>query len=60
MYEALQLADEGKGVDLVRRGTWKKNRNGGELFMLGGRWVVNPSGGLESKGHPIGATGNRT
>ena len=23
----------------------------------GGRWVVNPSGGLLSKGHPIGATG---
>lgn len=21
------------------------------------QWVVNPSGGLESKGHPIGATG---
>jgi sterol carrier protein 2 len=25
--------------------------------QVGGRWVVNPSGGLESKGHPIGATG---
>jgi acetyl-CoA acetyltransferase len=24
---------------------------------LGGRVPVNPSGGLESKGHPIGATG---
>ena len=23
----------------------------------GGRWVINPSGGLESKGHPVGATG---
>jgi len=23
----------------------------------GGRWVVNPSGGLISKGHPLGATG---
>ena len=23
----------------------------------GGSWVVNPSGGLLSKGHPIGATG---
>ena len=30
---------------------------GGEHFQMGGRWVVNPSGGLESKGHPIGATG---
>ena len=24
---------------------------------LGGRIPVNPSGGLESKGHPVGATG---
>lgn len=23
----------------------------------GGRWVVNPPGGLISKGHPLGATG---
>lgn len=23
----------------------------------GGQWVVNPSGGLISKGHPLGATG---
>lgn len=35
---------------------------GGEAAMrgqtcLGGRTPVNPSGGLESKGHPIGATG---
>ncbi len=26
-------------------------------FSIGGRIPVNPSGGLESKGHPIGATG---
>lgn len=26
-------------------------------FTIGGRLPVNPSGGLESKGHPIGATG---
>ncbi|TQR18636.1 thiolase family protein [Psychrobacillus soli] len=26
-------------------------------FRIGGRLPVNPSGGLESKGHPIGATG---
>lgn len=26
-------------------------------FSIGGRLPVNPSGGLESKGHPIGATG---
>jgi acetyl-CoA acetyltransferase len=26
-------------------------------FALGGRIPINPSGGLESKGHPLGATG---
>jgi acetyl-CoA acetyltransferase len=26
-------------------------------FALGGRLPVNPSGGLESRGHPLGATG---
>jgi len=57
MYEALQLAPPGKGADLVRSGQWRNNHAGGEQFVLGGRWVVNPSGGLESKGHPIGATG---
>ena len=57
MYEALQLACEGRGADLIRSGQWKTNQNGGQMCVLGGRWVVNPSGGLESKGHPIGATG---
>ncbi len=27
------------------------------FLILGGKWVVNPSGGLISKGHPLGATG---
>lgn len=26
-------------------------------FQLGGKYVINPSGGLTSKGHPLGATG---
>jgi acetyl-CoA acyltransferase len=46
-YEALGLAEEGKGHDLVDS----------EDTTYGGRWVVNPSGGLISKGHPLGATG---
>ena len=25
--------------------------------QYGGKYVVNPSGGLEAKGHPLGATG---
>jgi acetyl-CoA acetyltransferase len=46
-YEALGLAQEGRGHELVDA----------EDTTYGGRWVVNPSGGLISKGHPLGATG---
>jgi len=46
-YEALGLAPEGKGGELAESGA----------ITYGGRWVVNPSGGLISKGHPLGATG---
>ncbi len=46
-YEALGLCPEGKGGQLVDEGA----------TTYGGRWVVNPSGGLISKGHPLGATG---
>src|SRR5262249_11592288 len=46
-YEALGLCPEGKGGDLIDSGA----------TTYGGQWVVNPSGGLISKGHPIGATG---
>ena len=47
LYEALGLAAEGEGPQLVDDGQ----------TTYGGRWVVNPSGGLISKGHPLGATG---
>ncbi|MCC6214250.1 MAG: lipid-transfer protein [Polyangiaceae bacterium] len=46
-YEALGLCPEGKGGELIDSGA----------LTYGGRWVVNPSGGLISKGHPLGATG---
>ncbi|MFL0291296.1 lipid-transfer protein [Mycobacterium sp. SMC-18] len=46
-YEALGLCDIGGGHKLVDAGD----------TTYGGRWVVNPSGGLISKGHPLGATG---
>jgi len=46
-YEALQLAEEGKGGELVESGN----------ATYGGKFVINPSGGLISKGHPLGATG---
>ncbi|MFC9664648.1 lipid-transfer protein [Nocardia sp. NPDC127606] len=46
-YEALGLAAEGEAHKLVDAGD----------TTYGGRWVVNPTGGLISKGHPLGATG---
>jgi sterol carrier protein 2 len=46
-YEALGLCAEGAAIELV-----EKNDN-----TYGGKFVVGPSGGLMSKGHPIGATG---
>jgi acetyl-CoA acetyltransferase len=46
-YEALGLCPEGKAGELVDSGA----------VTYGGQWVVNPSGGLISKGHPLGATG---
>ncbi|MGA6161571.1 lipid-transfer protein [Amycolatopsis magusensis] len=46
-YEALGLCAEGEGGKLIDAGD----------TTYGGRWVVNPSGGLISKGHPLGATG---
>ena len=46
-YEAMGLAAPGQGHRVVREGTALKT----------GRLPVNPSGGLKSKGHPVGATG---
>ncbi|SOE14054.1 acetyl-CoA acyltransferase [Streptomyces sp. 2323.1] len=46
-YEALGMCAEGDSGKLVADGA----------TTYGGRWVVNPSGGLISKGHPLGATG---
>merc|ERR1719197_593983 len=46
-YEGLGLAKKGEGHKLVDA----------KDVTYGGRWVVNPSGGLISKGHPLGATG---
>jgi acetyl-CoA acetyltransferase len=45
--EAIGLAPEGAGVDLLRAGH----------TAIGGPQPVNPSGGLLSRGHPLGATG---
>jgi acetyl-CoA acetyltransferase len=45
--ENLGLCAFGEGGSIAERGE----------TSIGGRIPVNPSGGLESKGHPIGATG---
>ena len=47
LYEALGLCGEGEAPRLIDDND----------TTYGGRWVVNPSGGLISKGHPLGATG---
>ncbi|HDQ05463.1 MAG TPA: thiolase domain-containing protein [Candidatus Bathyarchaeota archaeon] len=46
-YEDLGFCGAGKGGNLIEAGTTE----------LGGKLPVNPSGGLKSKGHPVGATG---
>ena len=47
VIDALGLCDRGKAHEMVRRGD----------ITYGGRMVINPSGGLISKGHPLGASG---
>jgi sterol carrier protein 2 len=46
-YEALRLCTDGGAEKFVADGD----------HTYGGRYVTNPSGGLLSKGHPLGATG---
>jgi benzoylsuccinyl-CoA thiolase BbsB subunit len=46
-YEALGLCGPGDGVKILR----------GQQTTFGGSVVVNPSGGLLSKGHPVGSSG---
>lgn len=45
--EDLGFFPKGKGVEAVKQG----------ITRIGGELPINPSGGLKSKGHPIGATG---
>ncbi|KAK4496340.1 hypothetical protein PRZ48_012320 [Zasmidium cellare] len=45
--DALGLSEHGKAHEMVRKGD----------ITYGGKMVINPSGGLISKGHPLGATG---
>jgi acetyl-CoA C-acetyltransferase len=46
-YEAMGLVPEGEGARAIRDGLTQKD----------GALPINPSGGLKTKGHPIGATG---
>ncbi|KAF2863980.1 putative Non-specific lipid-transfer protein [Piedraia hortae CBS 480.64] len=47
LLDALGFSEPGKAHEMVRKGD----------ITYGGRVVVNPSGGLISKGHPLGASG---
>jgi acetyl-CoA C-acetyltransferase len=47
VYEGMGLAPQGQGARVIADGVSAKN----------GALPINPSGGLKSKGHPIGATG---
>ena len=47
IYEAMGLAPKGQGARAIEEGWTQKE----------GKLPINPSGGLKSKGHPIGATG---
>ena len=46
-YEAMGLTKLGEGYKAIEEGWVQKN----------GKLPINPSGGLKSKGHPVGATG---
>jgi acetyl-CoA C-acetyltransferase len=46
-YEAMGLTPKGQGARAIKEGWTQKD----------GRLPNNPSGGLNAKGHPIGATG---
>jgi acetyl-CoA C-acetyltransferase len=47
IYEAMGLAQPGQGARVIDKG----------ISAANGKLPINPSGGLKSKGHPIGATG---
>ena len=47
MYSALGLTEPGREFEALQSGD----------VLAGGPCVINPSGGLKSKGHPVGATG---
>ena len=46
-YESMGFCEHGKGVDFIKDGK----------SYIDGQVAVNPSGGLLSRGHPLGATG---
>lgn len=47
VIDSLGLSEHGKAHEMVRKGD----------ITYGGKMVINPSGGLISKGHPLGASG---
>ncbi len=47
IYSAMGLAKSGREFEQLENGD----------VLMGGKCVINPSGGLKAKGHPVGATG---
>jgi len=47
VYEGMGMAPMGQGAQVIAEGR----------STMAGKLPINPSGGLKSKGHPIGATG---
>ena len=67
MYDALGLCRPGEAHKMAERGdntvrcfislTLHEFLKIPLVLQYGGQYVINPSGGLEAKGHPLGATG---
>ncbi|KAF7798614.1 hypothetical protein EIP86_009836 [Pleurotus ostreatoroseus] len=67
MYDALGLCRPGEAHKMAERGdntvrcfislTLHEFLTIPMVLQYGGQYVINPSGGLEAKGHPLGATG---
>jgi len=58
VHDCFTIAEVAASEDLglFKRGTGAKAATDGKT-RLGGERVINPSGGLKAKGHPVGATG---
>jgi acetyl-CoA C-acetyltransferase len=58
VHDCFTIAEVAASEDLglFKKGTGAKAATNGDT-RIGGKRVINPSGGLKAKGHPVGATG---